>query len=53
MYVAGEPTNAADPALMSVRDPTARNRLVVDLHPVQGNGAAALTGKFDIVLGSP
>jgi protocatechuate 3,4-dioxygenase, beta subunit len=51
MYVAGEPTNAADPVLMGVRDPAARNRLVVELHPVQGNDAAALTGKFDIVLG--
>jgi protocatechuate 3,4-dioxygenase, beta subunit len=52
MYVAGEPANAADPVLMGVRDPAARDRLVVELHPVQANGAAALTGKFDIVLGS-
>jgi protocatechuate 3,4-dioxygenase beta subunit len=52
MYVAGESTNATDSVLMAVRDPAARNRLVVDLQPVQGSGAAALTGKFDIVLGS-
>ncbi|MGE5271857.1 MAG: intradiol ring-cleavage dioxygenase [Thiohalocapsa sp.] len=51
MYVAGEPRNAADSVLMGVRDPAARNRLIVDLHPVQGSGPATLAGKFDIVLG--
>jgi protocatechuate 3,4-dioxygenase beta subunit len=31
MYVAGEPKNAGDPVLMDVRDPAARNRLIVAL----------------------
>ena len=51
MYVAGEPSNAADPVLMGVRDPAARDRLIVALHPVQDSGPAVLAGDFDIVLG--
>jgi protocatechuate 3,4-dioxygenase, beta subunit len=51
MYVAGEPRNATDPVLMGVRDPAARNRLIVALQPVRSGGPAALAGEFDIVLG--
>src|ERR1700694_4300030 len=43
--VAGEPTNATDPVLMGVRDPAARNRLIVVLQPVQSGGPAALAGE--------
>ena len=51
MYVAGEPRNAADSVLMGVRDPAARNRLIIALQPVQGSGPAAFAGEFNIVLG--
>ena len=51
MYVAGEPRNATDPVLMGVRDPAARNRLIVALHPAQEGSPTALAGEFDIVLG--
>jgi protocatechuate 3,4-dioxygenase beta subunit len=50
MYLAGDPMNASDPVLMGVRDPAARNRLIVAFHPDQGSGPAALAGEFDIVL---
>jgi hypothetical protein len=51
MYIAGEPRNTADPVLMGVHDPAARDRLVVALHPIQESGQAVLAGEFDIVLG--
>jgi protocatechuate 3,4-dioxygenase, beta subunit len=53
MYVAGEPGNARDGVLMSVRDPAARARLIVPLAPISGLEANALGGTFDIVLGRP
>jgi len=49
MYVAGEPQNEHDFVLMSVRDPAARARLIVPLHPAAEPGA--LAGTFDIVIG--
>jgi len=49
MYVAGEPQNEHDGVLMSVRDPVARARLIVPLHPAAEPDA--LAGTFDIVLG--
>ena len=51
MYVAGEPRNATDPVLMDVRDPAARDRMIVALHQVRDGGPAALAGEFDIVIG--
>jgi protocatechuate 3,4-dioxygenase beta subunit len=51
MYVAGEPGNATDPVLAGVRDPAARDRLIVALHPVRDADPAMLAGQFDIVLG--
>jgi protocatechuate 3,4-dioxygenase beta subunit len=53
MYLAGEPRNTADPLLMGVRDPAARNRLIVTLHPVQGSGPAALPANSISCSGSP
>ena len=50
MYVAGEPGNATDAILMSVRDPAARGRLIVELHPARDARSAALAGEFNIVL---
>jgi protocatechuate 3,4-dioxygenase beta subunit len=51
MYVPGEPRNATDPMLISVRDPAAPDRLIVALHPVRDDEPAVLAGEFDIVLG--
>jgi protocatechuate 3,4-dioxygenase, beta subunit len=51
MYVAGEPLNERDGVLMGVRDPDARARLIVTLRPDPDDGANALAGSFDIVLG--
>lgn len=48
MYVAGAPENASDFLLGAVRDPSARERLLVPLLPSSAPGAQ-LTGRFDIV----
>ncbi len=50
MYLAGAPENARDFLLSSVRDPRARERLIVALAPSPAEGAE-LAGRFDIVLG--
>lgn len=51
MYVAGDPRNARDGLLQSVRDPAARQALIVPLAPAGRVEADALAGTFDIVLG--
>ena len=50
MYVAGAPENERDFLLSRVRDPRARNSLIVNLEPSQAEGSE-LVGRFDIVLG--
>jgi protocatechuate 3,4-dioxygenase beta subunit len=50
MYVAGEPDNARDRPLNSVRDRNIRARLIVALDPAPGIEDGALAGTFDIVL---
>jgi protocatechuate 3,4-dioxygenase, beta subunit len=49
MYVAGESQNEHDGVLMSVRDPAARARLIIPLHPTAEPDT--LAGTFDIVVG--
>lgn len=51
MYVAGEPGNARDRLLNSVRDPAVRARLIVALDAAPAIEDGALAGTFDIVLG--
>jgi protocatechuate 3,4-dioxygenase, beta subunit len=51
MYVAGEPQNERDPVLQGVRDPVARDLLIVPLRPAPEVGHDALAAEFDIVLG--
>ena len=51
MYLAGDPGNARDPVLMGIRDPVARDRLLVALRPASTGGSAELAGQFDLVLG--
>lgn len=50
MYVAGEPQNERDPVLRDVRDPAARERIIVPLKPAPEIGMDALAATFDIVL---
>lgn len=50
MYVAGAPENASDFVLGQVRDPRARDALIVPLVP-SPVADSTLTGRFDIVLG--
>ena len=51
LYVAGEPGNARDGLLNSVRDPQQRERLIVRFDPADRIEAGALLARFDIVLG--
>jgi protocatechuate 3,4-dioxygenase beta subunit len=50
MYLAGAPENATDFLLTRVRDPRERDLLIVALEG-PSDGAAPMTGRFDIVLG--
>ena len=51
MYVFGEPRNARDGVLNSIRDPRARDSVIVRLEPADRLEKGAITGTFDIVLG--
>jgi protocatechuate 3,4-dioxygenase, beta subunit len=51
MYVAGEPLNEGDFVLSRIRDPAARERVIVQLEPADAMEAGALLGRFDIVVG--
>ncbi len=50
MYVEGEPLNARDEILNSIRDPQARRSVIVRLDPAPDLEPGALRGRFDIVL---
>jgi protocatechuate 3,4-dioxygenase beta subunit len=50
-YVRGEPGNAADGVLRGIRDPRARELVIVDFSPIPGSSAGELAARFDIVLG--
>jgi len=50
MYLAGHPLNQKDWILNSIRDPQAREKLIVPLKPAPQIEPNALTGTFDIVL---
>jgi protocatechuate 3,4-dioxygenase beta subunit len=49
MYVEGEPQNARDGVLNSIRDPRARRSVIVALGPAQSE-PSALQGRFDIIV---
>jgi len=51
MYVAGEPMNDRDGVLNAIRDPRARQAVIVALEPADGLEPRALGARFDIVLG--
>lgn len=50
-YVKGEPGNAGDGILNSIRDPKAKASIIVDFAPLKQSKIGELTAKFDIVLG--
>jgi len=51
LYVAGEPGNAGDFLLNSIRDPRARERLIARFDPADRIETGALLAQFDIVVG--
>jgi protocatechuate 3,4-dioxygenase beta subunit len=50
-YVKGEPQNAHDSVLKEIRDPRAREAVIVDFGPIPGSSTSELAARFDIVLG--
>jgi protocatechuate 3,4-dioxygenase, beta subunit len=50
LYVKGEPRNAEDGVLNAIRDPAARDAVIVDFLPIAGR-RGELAARFDIVLG--
>ena len=50
MYIEGEPLNARDGLLNSIRDPRARRSVIVGLRPAPEAEPGALRGRFDIVV---
>lgn len=51
VYVAGEPKNANDGVLRGIRDPKARESVIVPFAPLPGSKIGELTARFDVVLG--
>jgi protocatechuate 3,4-dioxygenase beta subunit len=51
MYLAGDPQNERDPVLSHIRDPRARQSIMIALEPIDGQEAGALGARFNIVLG--
>ena len=52
MYVAGEPLNDKDMVLSRIRDPAARQRVIVPLEEADTIETGALLGRFDIIVGA-
>src|SRR5437870_695633 len=50
-YVKGEPQNQHDFILKEIKDPKARESVIVDFGPVKGSRIEELAARFDIVLG--
>ena len=50
-YVKGEPQNEQDSVLRGIRDPAARQSVIVDFAPVNGSRIGELSARFDIVSG--
>ena len=50
LYVKGEPRNAEDSVLKAIRNPAARDAVIVDFLPIAGS-SGELAARFDIVLG--
>lgn len=50
-YIKGEPANDRDGVLRGIRDPKARESVIVAFDPMKGSKIGELAAKFDIVLG--
>jgi protocatechuate 3,4-dioxygenase, beta subunit len=50
-YIKGEPGNERDGVLRSIRDPKARESVIVDFAPIEGSKIGELAARFNIVLG--
>lgn len=51
MYVKGHPGNARDFVLNAVRDPKARELIIVDFNPIKASAIGELSAKFDVIMG--
>jgi protocatechuate 3,4-dioxygenase beta subunit len=51
LYIKGHPQNDRDGILRSVRDPKARETLLVDFRKIEDSRVGELAARFDIVLG--
>ena len=51
-YVKGEKLNERDRPLQSIRDPKARDMLIVDFKPIKESKIGELSANFDIVIGT-
>ena len=50
-YVKGEPQNEGDLLFGRIRDPKARESVIVDFVPLPGSRIGELAAQFDIVMG--
>src|SRR5437764_6965357 len=50
-YVKGEPENERDAVFRGIKDPKARESVIVDFAPIKGSRIGELAARFDIVLG--
>ena len=50
-YVKGEPWNEKDGVLKDIKDPKARESVIIDFAPLKNSHAGELAAKFDIVMG--
>ena len=50
-YIKGHPGNERDGVIRSIRDPKARESVIVDFAPLPGSRIGELTARFDVVLG--
>ncbi len=50
-YIKGYPLNGQDTILQSIRDPKARDSVIVEFLPVPDSSTGELAARFDIVLG--
>jgi protocatechuate 3,4-dioxygenase beta subunit len=51
MLIRGEPQNERDGLFRAIRDPQARETILVDFRPLENSQLGELTAQFDIVLG--
>ncbi len=51
LYVKGEPRNERDSVLNGIRDPKARESVIVDFTPINQSPIGELAARFDIMLG--